>query len=81
MLEVEGKLLVIKGFTANSAAKDAGLKAGAVIIGIDDNAIESFTDYKLAVMDKKPGDSIKLDYLENTEAGKKDKKSVKLELR
>ena len=53
-LETEGKLLVIKDFSANSAAKDAGVEKGAVIIGVDDQAVESFADFKLAVLDK-PG--------------------------
>jgi uncharacterized iron-regulated protein len=81
LLETKGKLLVIKGFSDNSAAKDAGLVEGAVIISVDNEAVESFADFKLAVMDKMPGDSIELHYLENAEAGSQQKKSVILELR
>lgn len=80
-LETEGKLLVIKDFSADSAAKDAGVEKGAVIIGVDEQAVESFADFKLAVLDKKPGDSIELHYIDNAKAGEKDKKTVKLELR
>jgi uncharacterized iron-regulated protein len=80
-LETEGKLLVIKDFSADSAVKDAGVEKGAVIIGVDEQTVESFADFKLAVLDKKPGDSIELHYIDNTKAGEKDKKTVKLELR
>ena len=81
LLETEGKLLVIKGFSDNSAAKDAGLVEGAVIIGVGNETVESFADFKLAIMGKKPGDSVELHYLENAEGGSKDRKSVNLELR
>jgi len=81
LLETKGKLLVINGFSGDSAVKDAGLEKGAVIIGVDDIKVEGFTDFKLAILDKKPGDSIQLHYIDNTEAGSKERKTVKLELR
>ena len=81
LLETEGKLLVIKGFSDNSAAKDAGLVAGAVIISVNNKTVESFADFKLAIMGNKPGDSVELHYLENAEGGSKDRKMVNLELR
>ncbi len=80
-LETEGKLLTIEGFSNNSAVKDAGLKKGTVIIGVDDKQVENFSDFKFAIMSKKPGDTIDLHYLDNAEAGKKDRKSVSIELR
>ena len=80
-LETKGKLLVIKGFSDNSAVKDAGLAKGAVIVGVDATTVESYSDFKLAVLDKKPGDSIEIKYLENAEGGSKEIKSVRLELR
>ncbi|MBT8133448.1 MAG: ChaN family lipoprotein [Gammaproteobacteria bacterium] len=80
-LETEGKLLTIKDFSADSAVKDAGLKAGNVIIAVDDVAVKSFADFKLAVLDKKPGDIIELHYIDSAESGHKDKKTVKIELR
>jgi uncharacterized iron-regulated protein len=81
LLETEGQLVVIKGFSHNSAVKDAGVEKGAVIIGVDDEKVQSFADFKLAIMDKKRGDSIELHYLENAESSNKDTKSVNLELR
>ncbi|UCB55449.1 MAG: ChaN family lipoprotein [Thiotrichales bacterium] len=81
ILDTQGKLLKIKGFSKNSAAKDAGLKKGAVIIGIDDESVESFSDFKLAIMNKRAGDSIELHYIENADAGEKDRMSVNIKLR
>jgi uncharacterized iron-regulated protein len=80
-LETEGKLLTIEGFSNNSAVKDAGVKKGAVIIGVDEKQVENFSDFKFAIMSKKPGDTIDLHYLDNAEAGKKERKSVSIELR
>jgi len=81
ILDTAGKLLTIKGFSNNSAVKDAGLETGAVIIGIDDDTVESFSDFKYAIMHKSSGDTIELHYIDNAEAGKKDRKSVSIELR
>jgi uncharacterized iron-regulated protein len=81
ILDTDGKLLTITGFSHSSAAKDAGLEKGAIIIGVDDEPVESFSDFKVAIIDKQRGDSIELHYLENADAGKKDKKSVTIELR
>jgi len=81
LLETKGKLLVIKGFSDDSAVKDAGLKKGTVIIGVGDVTVESFADFKLAILDKKPGDSIELHYVEDAAAGRKDRKRIKLQLR
>jgi uncharacterized iron-regulated protein len=81
LLETKGKLVTIKGFSDNSAVKDAGVEKGAVIIKVDNETVESFADFKLAIMDKKPGDSVELHYLENAQAGNKAIKSVNLELR
>ncbi len=80
-LDTEGKLLTIEGFSKNSAVKDAGLQQGTVIIGVDDETVENFTDFKFAIINRKPGDTIELHYLDNAEAGKKDRKSVSIELR
>lgn len=81
ILDTSGKLLTIKGFSHNSAVKDAGLKPGAVIIGVDDDQVESFSDFKLAIMNKRAGDSVELHYIENADAGDKERKSVNIELR
>ena len=80
-LKTDGKLLIISGYAPDSAVKDAGINEGAVIVGVDDDTVDSFADFKLAIIDKKPGDTIELHYLENADAGKKERKSVSIELR
>jgi hypothetical protein len=80
-LETEGKLVVIRDFSHDSAIKEAGLEKGAVIIGIDDSSIESFADFKLVLMEKRAGDTIELRYLDSAEQGRKDVKSVEIVLR
>lgn len=80
-LETEGKLLVIKGFSDDSAAKEAGLEKGMVIIGLDDVTVGSYADFKIAILDKKPGDVVELHYVKDAEAGGKDRKSIELVLR
>ncbi|MGB5603753.1 MAG: ChaN family lipoprotein [Gammaproteobacteria bacterium] len=81
LLETENKRVVIKGFAHDSAVRDAGVEKGAVIVGVGDEDVESFADFKLAIINKKPGDSIELHYLESADEGSQDRKSVKLELR
>jgi uncharacterized iron-regulated protein len=80
-LQTEGKLLVIKEFSENSAAKDAGMPEGSVIVAVDTNKVESFSDFKLAVLDKKPGDIIEISYLESVDDSSNGVKSIKIELR
>jgi len=80
-LDTEGKLLIIKGFSKNSAVKDAGLQQGSVVIGVDNETVENFADFKFAIINKKSGDTIELHYLENADVSKKDRKSVSIELR
>ena len=80
ILDTQDKV-VIKAYSHNSAIKEAGVEKGAVIIGVDNESVESFADFKLAIMDKKRGDSIELHYLENAELEEADKRSVNLELR
>jgi uncharacterized iron-regulated protein len=80
-LKTDGKLLKITGYSANSAVQEAGIEEGAVIIGVDGDEVHSLADFKLALLDKKPGDTVKLHYLENTEAGEENRKSVSITLR
>ena len=60
ILDTDGGMLTIRGFSKNSAVKDAGVEKGAVIIGVNDEKVKSFSDFKLAIMDKQRGDSIEL---------------------
>jgi uncharacterized iron-regulated protein len=45
----------------NGACAEAGIKAGEHITAIDNKAINSLTDLRLALRDKQPGDTINMD--------------------
>ena len=47
----------------NSVSATAGIKSGDLITAINNNAINSITDLRLALWDKQPGDTITLDTL------------------
>ncbi len=81
ILDTDGGILKISGFSNNSAVKEAGLEKGVVITGVDDAVVKSFSDFKLEIMDKRRGDSIELHYLENEDAETHERKSVMIELR
>lgn len=63
-LDEKNNYLVVKKLSNNSALHDAGLAEGIAIVGIDDNKIENLTDFKIAMFKKRPGDTIKLHYLD-----------------
>ena len=45
---------------ANSAAKDAGIKSGDIILSIDGNKLERMCDLRCYIYTKKPGEKVKL---------------------
>lgn len=81
MLETTGKLVTVKGFSDDSAIKDAGVNEGAIIIRVDAEPVESFAEFKLMLMGKKQGDTVNIDYLESAEDSKNSIKSVTINLR
>ena len=59
--------------------KDASLEKGMVFTGFADLAVESYADFTLLILDKKQGDTVELDCIDNAEAGGKDRKKIQLE--
>lgn len=49
----------------NSAAKEAGVRPGDVVVSIDDNLINGAQDLIEAILDKKPGNRVSLKILRN----------------
>ena len=45
---------------ANSAAKEAGIRSGDIILSIDGNKLERMCDLRCYIYTKKPGDNVKL---------------------
>jgi serine protease Do len=60
-----GSGVYIRGFSSNSGAQDAGLKAGDVIIKIDQMEITDFADLSISIGSKRPGDKVQVTYLRN----------------
>jgi aminopeptidase N len=57
--EKEGRLIV-KGFAPGSIALDAGLEEGDVIVSIDGMKVETISDAKIALFDKRPEQTVKV---------------------
>ena len=80
-LKTDENRVEIISFSKNSASKDAGVTAGAIIVGVDDADVVTMADFKLAMLDKGKGDSITLHYLEKKTDKSSDAKSVEITLR
>ena len=52
--------IYVSKVNANSAAKDAGVKSGDIILSIDENKLERMCDLRYYIYTKKPGDKVKL---------------------
>lgn len=52
--------IYVSKVNANSAAKDAGIKSGDIILSIDGNKLERMCDLRCYIYTKKPGDKVKL---------------------
>lgn len=55
--------LVVSAFTANSAAEAVGVKVGDRIAAVNTRTVRQFTDIKLELWNKKPGDAVDLTVL------------------
>ena len=73
--------VVIESFAHNSAAEDAGIEAGDIILGVDDVPVSSFAGFKLAMMNKRAGDTVRLLYAADENATDDERQSVEVELR
>ncbi len=61
MLETNDEGVLIEAFTAQSAARMAGLETGDRLVEIDGRPIGTLGDVKLALWDKRPGDRVSVD--------------------
>ncbi|MDH5599001.1 MAG: trypsin-like peptidase domain-containing protein [Cyclobacteriaceae bacterium] len=60
--------ILISSINRNSAAEEAGLESGDVIMAIDDYTVNNTSELQERVARKRPGDRIKVTYLRNQEA-------------
>lgn len=62
-LETEDEGVSIKGFSDDSAGEAAGMKKGDRILSIDSHVIDTYPDIRIALLDKTPGDAVKVKVL------------------
>jgi uncharacterized iron-regulated protein len=60
LLEPASEGVRVSAFTDGSSAKKAGMKAGDIIVAVDDQAVASFSDLKYSILDKRPGDQLEI---------------------
>ena len=65
LLDTDNKPPQISGFGHESGAEEAGVKKGDVILRIDDRKITSYSDIRLALMDKTVGDNVTIEVERN----------------
>jgi uncharacterized iron-regulated protein len=58
LLDLEGDGVSVKGFSDSSPAQSAGLKEGDRILSIGGSPVDSYTDIRVALMDRKAGESV-----------------------
>jgi uncharacterized iron-regulated protein len=56
------KGLTVKGVSDDSGLKAAGIEAGDVLLALDDTPTPDFATLKLALLDKAPGDTVRVRY-------------------
>lgn len=60
----------VGGVNENSAGKEAGLKEGDIIIGIDDKTVNNVANLQELVARKRPGDKISVEYIRDGKTSK-----------
>jgi uncharacterized iron-regulated protein len=80
-LERGDKGVTIVGLSEDSPLTEAGLGKDDVILEIDGTEVPTFAAVKLALLDRKPGETVALRYLRNNWLGKVSEKRADVELR
>lgn len=80
-LDEKDNNLIVKKFSNNSALRDAGLAEGIAIVGVDDNIISNLAEFKIAMFEKRAGDTIKLHYLDEPGLDLSLKKNIDIRLK
>jgi S1-C subfamily serine protease len=76
-----GDGLGVKGFANNSGAEAAGVKQGDRIVRVGDNAIDSYADIRIALMDSSPGQTLPLEIVRKSLLGTPEHMTFEVELR
>lgn len=78
--EADGEGLGVEGFSAGSGAEAAGVEAGDRIVSVGDNAINSYADIRIALMDSRPGDKLPVEVLRKKLVGGSERLTFDVEL-
>jgi S1-C subfamily serine protease len=62
-LKEEAAKVEIAGFTENSVSEQAGMKAGDIILAMDQTPIRAIDDVKIELLSLKKGDTVKVKVL------------------
>jgi len=62
--------LTVKGLSEDSGLKTAGVAAGDVLLALDDTPTPDFATLKLALLDRAPGETVRVRYRHGTDAEK-----------
>jgi S1-C subfamily serine protease len=58
-----GKGIAVRGFARGSGAKAAGIEANDRILRIGGEPISSYSDIRIAMLDRRPGQKVKVEVL------------------
>ena len=78
--ESEGEGIGVQGFSEDSGAQAAGMKEGDRIVGVGENAIDSYTDIRIALMDSRPGETLPVEVTRKTLLGRTERLSFDVQL-
>ncbi len=81
MLQTDADGVRVVGFGENSAAEEAGIKKSDRILAVDGQRVDGFADVKLALLHKRPGDTVSLEVGGSGEEASADSRLVDITLR
>jgi uncharacterized iron-regulated protein len=78
--ESEGEGIGVQGFSEDSGAKAAGVEEGDRIVGVGENSIDGYADIRIALMDRRPGETLPVEVLREKLIGKPERLSFDVQL-
>ncbi|HHH12940.1 MAG TPA: PDZ domain-containing protein [Thiolapillus brandeum] len=72
LIDTSGDGILVTGVTRASGAEKAGLRKGDRILAIDGQPVSSYTRLRVSLMDKRPGDRIRVRYQRDSDIGEKE---------
>jgi len=78
--ESDGAGIGVQGFSEDSGAKAAGVEEGDRIVGIGEDAIDDYADIRIALMDRRPGETLPVAVLREKLLGKPERLSFDVQL-